>query len=526
MRRWSSVGIFAIFLCLVPIAAEAQRGVELRLIGRFETGIFDDSGAEIPAFDPSTSRLFFTNAADNVVHVLDITDPQNSTLLATIELAALGGGVNSVAVANGVLAVAIEADPAQAPGTVAFYDTQTLELLSSVAVGALPDMVTFTPDGTKVLTANEGEPVDYCMAGLDQDPVGSISIIDISGGAAAVTAANVMTAGFGAFDGAAPEGVRIFGPNATVSQDLEPEYIAVSPDSATAWVTLQENNAVAIVDIATGMVTDIVPLGVKDHHALRTGFDASNRDDTIRIRPWPTVGMYQPDAITAYERGGNVYYVTANEGDARDYDCFSEEERVNDLTLDPAVFPAADVLQRDENLGRLTVTTVNGDMGADGDFEEIWQFGARSFSIWNSAGERIYDSGNEFELITAGAFPDEFNSNNDENDSADARSDDKGPEPEGVVVGSFRGRDYAFIGLERVGGVMVYDVSEPQGSFFVDYISSRDFEGDAEMGEAGDLGPEGLVYIPIEDSPIPRALLVVTYEVSGSVAFYSLVPRG
>jgi Ca2+-binding RTX toxin-like protein len=230
--------------------------------------------------------------------------------------------------------------------------------------------------------------------------------------------------------------------------------------------------------------------------------------------------MYQPDAIATFAVNGETYIVTANEGDARDYDTFSEEVRVADLTLDPDAFPNADELQAEAALGRLTVTNTLGDPDGDGDFDQLFSFGARSFSIWDSAGNLVFDSGDDFERITAELLPDNFNSDNDENDSFDSRSDAKGPEPEGVVTGVVDGRTYAFIGLERIGGIMVYDVTDPVSPSFVQYINTRDFEGNAEAGTAGDLGPEGLVFIAAEDSPTGRPLLAVANEVSGSTTLY------
>lgn len=514
---------FAALLGLTAAAVSAQ--IVLKPIGTYSTGLFDAGGAEIVAYDPDTQRLFVVNAQVNRLDVLDIRQPSAPVRVSSIDLSPYGGGVNSVAVRDGIVAAAVENENKQAPGQVAFFDA-TGRLLSSVTVGALPDMLTFSPDGSWVLVANEGEPLDYCAPGLENDPEGSVSVIDLRGGVAGLTQDKVRTAGFTAFNGAVPAGIRIFGPGATVAQDLEPEYIAVSHDSKTAWVTLQENNALAVVDIASAAVTSLAPLGTKDHSLPRNALDPSDRDGGARIAPWPVRGLYQPDAIASYSSGGQPYLVMANEGDARDYECFGEETRVGDLELAAGVFPEAASLQEDEALGRLRTTTAGGDTDGDGRNEEIHTFGARSFSIRNAAGDLIWDSGNEMELITAVALPDFFNSSNDDNDSADSRSDDKGPEPEGVALGLFRGRQYAFFGLERVGGVMVYDVTDPRAPFFVQYVNPRRFDGDAEAGTAGDLGPEGLVYIPREQSPIPRALLAVGNEVSGTVTIYSIKPKG
>lgn len=500
-------------------------GLSLEVIGQHRTGLFDEGAAEIVAHDPSNQRIFKVNAAAASVEVLDIHDPTNPTLIDTIDATALGASANSVAVHDGIVAVAIEAVDAQAPGVVAFYDATDLSLLDSVTVGALPDMVTFTPNGRYVLVANEGEPNDDYTV----DPEGSVSVIDLRRG---LTKAGVRTADFKAFNGMENElrarGVRIFGPGASAAQDLEPEYITVSRDSRTAWASLQEANALAVIDIERAEVTDILPLGTKDHSLPGNELDASNRDDVINITNWPVKGLYMPDAIDSYTFRGRTYIVTANEGDSRDYAGFSEEARIKDVPLDPVVFPDAAVLQADENLGRLNITTANGDIDGDGDFEELYSYGARSFSIWTADGDLVFDSGSDFEAITAARLPDDFNSNNDENGSFDSRSDDKGPEPEGVVLGRILGRTYAFVGLERVGGIMVYDVTNPYRARFVEYVNNRDFAVDVQLPDGsvnplvGDLGPEGLDFIPWYQSPNWRPLLVVGNEVSGTTTVFQI----
>ena len=327
---------------LLPLSAHAwwfQPEITLTPIGTYESGIFDEGAAEIVAYDPRTVQVFVVNANDGTVDVLDIRNPTQPTLVASIDVTAAAdslGAANSVAVANGVLAVAVERNPKQQNGIVAFYSTHTLELLGTVDVGALPDMVTFTPDGKRLLVANEGEPDDDYVV----DPEGSISVIDLRRG---IHRARVRTADFLDYndhkDALIAAGVRIFGPNATVAQDLEPEYIALSADGRTAYVALQEANALAIVNVRRAKVVDIVALGTKDHSLPGNELDASNRDDGINIRNWPVVGMYQPDAIASYSVWGKTFIVSANEGDSRDYDGFSEEERVGDLMLDINDYP-------------------------------------------------------------------------------------------------------------------------------------------------------------------------------------------
>ena len=525
-----------LFLCclatLLSPLAHAQ-SVELDLLGRYETGLFDEGAAEIAAYDPATQRLFFVNSAAVEVVALDVSDPADPVEVLAIDADVYGNGANSVAVSGGLVAVAIEADPSTDPGKVVFFDTDG-SFLGEVTVGVLPDMLLFTPDGQKVLTANEGEPNDDYTV----DPEGSVSIISLAGGVAGAT---VTTVGFSDFNaggpraGELPSDVRVFGPGATVAQDLEPEYIALSGDGQTAYVALQENNALALVDVPTARVTEIVALGTKDYSLPQNPIDASNEDGAINIQNRPVLSFYQPDAIASFVAGGETFIVTANEGDARDYDGFSEEERAADLVLDPAAFPDAAALQAEANLGRLLITTANGDTDGDGDYDVIYGYGGRSFAIWDAMGNLVYDSADDFERITADRLPDYFNANNDENDSFDSRSDDKGPEPEGVTTGTIGGRTYAFVGLERIGGVMVYDVTSPTAPRFVTYTNTRDFsvrfdvdeEGDPDptseqLAAAGDLGPEGIVFVPAGESPNGMDLLIVANEVSGTVAFYEV----
>ncbi|MGH7552305.1 MAG: choice-of-anchor I family protein [Longimicrobiales bacterium] len=337
------------------------------------------------------------------------------------------------------------------PGTVAFYRATTLQLISSVLVGALPDMVTFTHSGDVVLAANEGEP----NTSYTTDPEGSVSIIDVKN----INRPTVRTASFSAFNGQAAQlrasGVRIFGPNASVAQDFEPEYVAVSENDRTAFVTLQENNALAIVDIAGAVVTSIIPLGTKNHSLAGNGLDASDRDGPPpNIRTWPVLGLYLPDGIDAYSVNGQTYLVTANEGDAREYldpPGFVEEARVNSLPLNPNVFTDAicgGTCADNTRLGRLTVTSTLGLNAATNQYDALYVLGARSFTIWTAAGQRVWDSRDDFEQRTTSLALANFNASNN-NNSFDDRSDNKGPEPEGVVLGRLGSKTFAFYGRRR-----------------------------------------------------------------------------
>jgi hypothetical protein len=490
--------------------------------------------SEIPAFDPGSDRLFVV-ASDPIVDGRGTVEIY--TVSNTGSLTAAGNltpgftppagtelGPNSVTVNNGIVAVAYAVrnttTRVQETGKVAFFNANDGSYINAVDVGALPDMLTFTPDGMKVLVANEGEPNSYGQPD-SVDPEGSVSIIDLSNGAANAT---VQTATFTSFNSQINElrnaGVRIFGPGATVAQDLEPEYIAVSPDGQTAWITLQENNAVAILNIATATITDIRPLGLKDHSIAGNGLDASDRDvngtltggGRINIANWPIFGLYQPDAIASFTVNGQTYYITANEGDARDYTGFAEEIRLGNAgyALDSTIFDNATTLKLPVNLGRLTVTNATGDTDGDGDFDRIEVFGARSFSIWNANGNQVFDSGDQLEQITAEKVPTLFNSGGAAG-SFDERSDNKGPEPEGVVVGVIGDRTYAFIGLERVGDVIVYDVTDPNQPQLVQYINTPE-----------DIGTEGLTFVSATDSPTGKPLLITASEVSRTITVFEI----
>ena len=533
-------------LATYSMSASTDAPPRLRVLGTHESGLFNVGGAEIPTYDPLTRRAFVVNAGSATVDVLDLRNPAMPTKIGSLDIIAdlaprSVGAANSVDTRFGLLAVAVEADPKQDDGYVAFYSTVTLSLLFVAPAGALPDMVTFSADGRYVLAANEGEP----DASYTNDPEGSVTIIDLLKFGQPGFARNVGFADFnagGPRDDELPAKVRIYGPNATVAQDLEPEYITTDGD--IAWVTLQENNAIAVINIRNGRVRKIFALGFKDHSKAKNRLDVSDDDGVTNVARWPVFGMYQPDALAAFQYGGKRYLITVNEGDARDYDGFSEEERVADLTLDTTAFPNAADLQDDAKLGRLTVTTALGDVDLDGDFDQLYVPGGRSFSIWNATtGALVFDSGAELEQLLRNLLPKDFNANHEENDSFDNRSDNKGPEPEGVTLGKVKGKLYAFVGLERIGGILVLDLSDPANPEFVDYLNNRRFRNsagepiptcarfdppDSEEIEdcikpnprARDLGPEGLEFVPASEAPLGRPLLIVGNEVSGTTTVY------
>ncbi len=526
-----------------PVTHSAPRAaLGLNPIGTYETGVFDKSAAEIVTYHAATKRVFTVNAAAAVVDVLDVRRPSNPTKLFDLQTVGVtaddgsvigdGASANSVSIRpDGLGVIAVQNPVTTDPGWLVFFDARARAgtILGAVRTGALPDMVTVSPDGRYAVVANEGEPADDYSA----DPEGSVGVVELPRRVAAPKQRSVRIADFRAFDRRPPKGVRLFGlpgPDGSwlrPSRNLEPEYVTVS--GSTAYVTLQEANALAVVDLPRAKVTRVLPLGTKDHGLPRNALDPSDRDDAINIRTVPGLrGMYMPDTIASYRVRGTTYLVTANEGDAREWGDYVEPIRIKDLGKDgvPPICPDSPLasLAGDADLGRLNVSREEG-LSHDGScYQNLYSFGARSFSIWTTDGRLIYDSGSELERITAAAAPGYFNSGHD-NTTFDNRSDDKGPEPEAVTIGEVNGRTYAFIGFERVGGVAVYDVTDPRRSSFVTYLNNRDFNvTDAEnnLSAAGDLGPESIAFIPAKESPTRRALIAVGNEVSGTTTLMDI----
>lgn len=474
-----------------------------------------NAGAESIAY--ADGLVFVTAAAANAINIHRVSAAGTLSNEGSIALGGLPsfGGVNAVDLAGGVLAVAYENSVATGNGFVALYDAATRTLIKTIEVGVLPDDVTFTPDGRKLIVANEAE----ALAAN-----GSISIIDLSGGAA--NASVVTTIGFAGLTGyeaaLRARGLAI-APGQPAAGDIEPEYVSVSADGTRAFVTLQEVNGVAVIDLTNPAATKplaILPLGTVDFSLAGNGIDPSDQDGGINLRTIPVRGLLQPDAIASFQVGGVTYFATANEGDARVN--VNDQVRLGNAAyvLDPTLFPDAAALKANSNLGRLNVLTTAGDTDGDGDFDQIVTYGGRSLSIFRVEADgsitKVRETGGEFEAIIAANHPAIFNSNQSTAaNSRDTRSDDKGPEPESVTIGSIGGRLYAFVGLERVGGQMVYDVTDPANAVFVAYRPQA----------ADDLGPETSIFVSAAQSPTGQALLISANEISNSVTLYSVQPQ-
>ncbi|MGA1391554.1 MAG: choice-of-anchor I family protein [Phycisphaerales bacterium] len=500
----------ALGLAAIPALAgegEPRLRLDFNPLGHYSSFLFDPGGCEIGQFDAGTQRLYVVNGGNERIDVLDASPTGELVFAFSIDIAAYGAGIQSIAIRNGVLGAAIAAAIDTDPGVAAFFDLDG-NPLGSVQTGVLPDMIGCSDDGRYWVTADEGQPNDA----YDNDPVGGVTIIEFT---KTGPIARVIT--FETVDPAVVEGpIVLSGPNADFAADLEPEFIAFSSDSTRAFVSCQEANCIATLELASGEWLSVKGLGFKDHMLPENALDASDRDNAIRIANWPISGILMPDGIARFTIDGVDYIATANEGDGRDYGGYSNETRVKDVVLDPVAFPDAASLQLQANLGRIKMDASQGDIDNDGDYDALYSFGGRSMSILDASGTLIADTGRLMEEVTATLLPDFFNSTNDENDTFDNRSDDKGPEPEGIAVGVVGGRTVAFVGLERIGGVMAFDVSVPTSPVYAGYINTRDFAGDPLAFTAGDLGPEGIDFIAAADSPTGRPMLAVGFEISGT----------
>lgn len=470
---------------------------------------------EVVAYDPMSKRAYLSSGVQRRFDMVSLANPAAPVALGSVSMQPYGG-ITGLAVKPGLLAVASPDSIEQNPGRVIFFDTLG-NYKGQVTVGSLPDMITFTHDGKYLLTANEGQP----NGDFSNDPEGSVSIIDVQD--TNYVQSDVITLNFTGFNALSASlmasGVRKGSPFGTLSQNLEPEYITVSSDNTKAWVTLQENNSIAHIDLVNKIVTNITPMGMKNHQSSQNGFDASDNNGVVLMTNWPVKSFYMPDAIGSFMVGNTTYLVTANEGDEREYTALNERTTVGAVNLDPTRFPNAAMLKESHALGRLRITNQSGDLDGDGDYDELHMVGPRSFAIYNAAtGAQVYESKNLIESIvladpTWGPF---FNADS-ENNTRKNRSRSKGPEPEGVAVGKIGSRTFAFIALERVGGVMAFEVTNPLAPVFSGYLNTR-----TTSGLGGDRGAEVIQFLGHDQSPNGQPMLLIANEISGTLAIYQV----
>lgn len=573
MRTGAYLALFSLAACggdsnnsgaqLKPNSEPTLLPVEIKsidLVARYQSGDFGKSAAEITDYHKASKRAFVVNAQAKAINVLDLSDlPANAVtgdgaftlnnLKAKATRFNVGasltpvngstfnvGAINSLSIVGDLMAVAVENEIPQDAGAIVFYrldDTGTATKLHAVKAGAMPDMVTITPDGKFALSADEGEP----NGSYSNDPEGTVTLVKINNGVPAQTSQQLNFHSVSIPDEVIiKKSIKDSSANSSsaLARDLEPEYIAVSEDSKKAWVSLQENNALALIDLTanTPKIDKVVSLGFKDHGLEKNKLDANKDDKEGKLSAHTGLyGMYMPDTLASYTVGGKSYVLSANEGDGRDYKDrsvnakYTNESQVKKLKkpLDSAISGLATPLKS------LKVHSELGLNKTGTAYDKLYAFGTRSFSIWDDTGKRVYDSGSIIEEEVLKANKDYFNTTSTKA-KVDDRSDNKGPEPEAIEVAKIGASHFAIVGLERQGGFMVFDVTNPRSVKYVSYINNRNFDLSnltskgkyKDNLKAGDLAPESIKFLPAETNSLNKPLLIVANEVSGSTSVYRI----
>jgi len=308
--------------------------------------------------------------------------------------------------------------------------------------------------------------------------------------------------GAGLTESSPDQGLRIFGPGATAAQDLEPEYIAVSGDGQRAWVTLQENNGLAFLRLdGVPRVESVVGLGWQDYGLPGHEADFDDEDSGYAAASHPGIrGLFQPDGVAWVDQGEKEYLLLANEGDVRDTDLYpSYDEAAGASWFDLSGWPlaGADIRNLKVSLHPFTAGTEPAQGTAA---SVLYSFGGRSWSVRDAAnGALVWDSGSDLDAraAAAGVFD-------------NGRSDNKGSEPEGIVVGIDGTHRWAFVGLERASAVAVYEISDVTSPVYVTLLH-----------QASHVRPEGLHWVSAADSPTGQGLLAVGFETSKTLGFWT-----
>ncbi|XP_052813914.1 mesenchyme-specific cell surface glycoprotein-like [Mya arenaria] len=495
----------------------------------------EQDAAEQMAFD-ATSKLLYSVGHTNI-HVIDMANLNSTRVIFNTSF--LNVDVTDVELCGGHVFVAFDNQTRREDGFVNVYrlynrQSGTLDLVHSIKVGVIPDMIHATSDCRTLIVAIEAEPYDDAASGQLVDNPGGVGIVKFPQGPDGTYTFNVL--GFEKFNAKYKtelegRGVMYINRNTDFCNDLEPEYIALNKEETIAYVNLQENNGIAVVDLQSEDILDIYGLGFKDWSM--SNIDASDKDGGFNMRPWKVMGMYQPDAIKVYRFKGTDYIITANEGDSKDYTYFSEEVRVKDLHLSDMYESNATArheIQSNRMLGRLKVSNVHGLNSTTQKYDRLYAFGGRSFSIRRADNmQLVYDSGDEIARKTALLAPKLFNTNFASADtvdhSYDQRSDDKGPETESLAMGHFGHVSLLMIGNERPGTIAVYSIDErlptisPKFETIIHGVTRTDdtWENLYNARAVSMLDPEDIKFVPADESPNGNPLLLVSGSISGTV---------
>ena len=505
-----------------------------------------EGSAEIATYHAGSKRIFATNGVKNTIDIFDISDVANPKKVGSVDLSPYGNDVTSVAAGKDVVVAVVNVSdkfsatgvPTTTNGKIVVFDTAGKVLSSPDVLGVLPDSVSFAPNGTTALVAIEAQPVcakddpataakedaDYTKA---SDPVGGVTVVDLSDPTSPV----LKFAGFDQFTVSEmrAKGIAVSSVVNNVSKDFEPEF-ATAIDNEFAYVTIQEANAIGKLNIQTATFESITR--AFESKVSQVARDTSDRDSGAGPRTYANVvGASQPDAIAGFKMGSGNYFITANEGDAREYTCLNDDLRASALKVDPRRFADWKTLSGSAALGRAKVNPNNGDRDGDGDIDTIHLRGSNSMTMYRN-GLAIWDSADLLDQIQTAAFG-VANINGSHSLSSDKatmnyvgqdRSDDKGSEPEGVAVGMVGDRRIAVLGLERMSALAVFDITQPRIPVFIEWLQMLP----AKATPAKDVkywSPEGIVFVPADKSPSGKALIITSYELSGSLSIHQIEPH-
>ncbi|MEM9102571.1 MAG: choice-of-anchor I family protein [Pseudomonadota bacterium] len=494
--------------------------IKLEQISRITNGGFESNSAEFIAYDNAKKRLYVVNNTVVGVDIFDISQPESPRKIHTIGMLNFGSRVTSIAVKDPYIAITSQSLNPLEKGKIVIFDSKEWRQRTVFDVGVDPKMAVFHPSEDWILVSNEGPPNDD----YSKDPEGTLSLVDYSNGIINSVLTTLRFKNFETMKSALlAQGLHLSSEDVKLEKDLEPDYIALHPTQPIAWVTLQESNAIAVVDLYRQDIVDIYPLGYKDYQISNNTLDASDKDGGINFKGWPVLGLLQPSGVASVKILDQVYWLTANEGKARDYKNYQESVRVNQIELEAGFDEFSKTIKNDDELGRLHVSAIRGDKNDDSIYEKLYSFGGRSFSIFNELGIRIWDSGNDFETKTAEFLGNAFNNDSRQN-TPDGRSDDQGPAPKSIVVAELENQFFAFITLEQVGGIMSYNITNPFAPTFIDYINTRDFSLVPQQvgAAAGDLGPKHMIFLSGKEAPNQQPILVVANNVSGTITLYKI----
>lgn len=482
----------------------------------YQAGSYNSGATKYISFDHTVQQLYSINQGALGFDIIDYSDVFKPNVKQTVDVSSFMNHIRSIETSGGDVFVAGDGSSPQLPGKLLIYNSNGV-YRKQLSLGVTPDRMKFSPDDITLIIANEGIP----DSAYSTDPPGTINVINTSAGVNFITQADVKTVDFTLLDTVAYDSLIHVYDNAgqSPSQDLEPEAIAITSNGQKAIIAIQENNALAVIDIQTASLDEVLGMGYRDYNL--EGLDASDLSKNINIDTHQRLyGIHQPSDIEAFNHMGAEYVLTANQGAPREYAGYDETVRVKNQPVDPSKFSNLSSLLEDTILGRLRVTSAFGDHNGDFLHDSLLAFGSRSISIWDSTGTEVWNSGDYIPQVIALLHAANFSSSAVDNSSYKTRSDDMGIEPSTIAVGEIDGKRYAFVGLYQMGGIFIYDITDPLNPVFELYELNRDFSFPASDPMAGDLGPTDLEFVPATKTNLGIALLFVANEVSGSISVY------